>query len=427
MAKINELISFLSTDKVSKGLAEVYGVLASEQSSRYLLLMEKFHKKYPEILDVDCFSTPGRTEVGGNHTDHNYGKVLAAAVNLDVATVAAKTENSVVTIESDGYPEFSVDISDLSPKENERFTSASLVRGVAARLKELGYKIGGFKAVMTSSVMKGSGLSSSAAFEVQMVNVFNHFYNEGKVDNITNALISQYAENHFFGKPCGLMDQTSCATGGFVTIDFKDPSKPVVEKVDFNFVASGFSLVIVDTGGNHADLNDEYASITIEMKGVAAALGGKVLRDIKEEDVIKNVGMLRSKINDRGILRAFHFLSDNQRVVEEVDALKKNDMAKFLQLVIESGLSSWTLLQNCYTTKNPTEQGLTLALALSEKVLKGAGAWRVHGGGFAGTIQAFVPNGLLSKYVETLQAAFGAHAVHRLSIRRDGCVKINII
>jgi len=300
------------------------------------------------------------------------------------------------------------------------------VRGIAARMKELGFKIGGFDAVIDGRVPKGSGLSSSASFEVLIGAILSHLFNDGKLGPIRNALIGQYAENHYFGKPCGLMDQTACSCGGLVTIDFEDPLKPVVKKVSFDFIATGFSLIITDTGGSHDNLTHEYAAVYNEMKAVAEALGANFQRQVTIESVIDAIPELRKKTGDRAILRAFHFHGDNQRVVKQVEALEGSDFSSFLEMVTESGYSSYMYNQNIYTVSNVREQGVALALALSEKLLKGSGAWRVHGGGFAGTIQAFVPSALVDTYIRTLEHAFGNGACHKLFIRQKGAVRVEI-
>lgn len=397
----------------------------SKQANRYNQLKQQFNNAFGSA-EVTFFSSPGRTEIGGNHTDHNFGRVLAGAVNLDNAAIAAKNNTNVIRIQSEGYPRFEVDLNNLQPDKKEQFTSASLVRGVCSRLKELGFAIGGFDACIDGGVPKGSGLSSSASFEVLIGAMVSELFNQGKLDPIQNAIIGQYAENHFFGKPCGLMDQTACAMGGLITIDFKDPSKPVVKKVAFDFVATGFALVITDTGGNHADLNDEYASLPTDMKAVAAELGAKVLREVSLEQVLDIAPKIREKVGDRAILRAIHFQGDNQRVVDQVAALEKNDFKAFLGMVVDSGYSSYMYNQNIFPVNNIREQGVSLALALSELVLKGKGAWRVHGGGFAGTIQAFVPNNLLDQYVSTLEHVYGPGSCHKLFIRPQGAVKVAI-
>ncbi len=408
----------------SKEYIELYGFEKEElkaQSGRYSSLFERF-LEFSGGTDPYFFSSPGRTEIGGNHTDHNFGRVLAGAVNLDNVAVASINNTDIIRIESAGYPGFRVDLTDLAVKSDERFTSAALVRGIAARMKELGYRIGGFDAFIDGKVPKGSGLSSSASFEVLIGAILSHLFNSGKLDPINNALIGQYAENIYFGKPCGLMDQTACACGGLVTIDFEDPSSPEVKRVDFDFLSTGFALVITDTGGSHDNLTHEYSAVYNEMKSVAEALGAGILRQVSLDKVIKGIPALREKTGDRAILRAIHFHEDNSRVVKQVSALEKNDFSSFLELVNESGYSSFMFNQNIYTVSNVHDQGVALALALSGLVLKGEGAWRVHGGGFAGTIQAFVPSSLIDKYISTLENAFGKGACHVLFIRQKGSV-----
>jgi galactokinase len=407
---------------------ELYGTnqaILNKQAKRYNSLIDKFNNVFG-TKGIMLFSSPGRTEIGGNHTDHNYGRVLAGAVNMDNIAVAAKNNTNIVSILSSGYDKFEVDLSNLLPIKSENFTSASIIRGISARMKELGYAIGGFDCCIDSGVPVGSGLSSSASFEVLIGAIISHLFNNGKLEAVQNAIIGQYAENVYFGKPCGLMDQTACAMGGLVTIDFKDPLNPVVKKVNFDLIATGFSLVITDTGGNHADLNDEYASLPIDMKAVAAELGAKVLRQVTLDQILDIAPKIREKVGDRAILRSIHFQQDNQRVVDQVAALEKNDFKSFLSMVIDSGFSSYMYNQNIYPVSNVKEQGVSLALALSDLVLKGQGAWRVHGGGFAGTIQAFVPKKLLDKYISTLEHVFGKGACHNLFIRQKGADRINL-
>jgi galactokinase len=412
----------------NKAFRELYGNDPSElkrNGKRYTGLLKKFQSEFGK-KDVDFFTSPGRTEIGGNHTDHNYGRVLAGAVNLDNVCIAGNNNTNVIRIISEGYPQFEVDLKDLKPVKSEKYTSAALVRGICARFKELGHEIGGFDACIDGGVPKGSGLSSSASFEVLIGAILSELFNKGRVDPIQNAIIGQYSENNYFGKPCGLMDQTACAMGGLITIDFKDPSKPKVKKVNFDFVATGFSLVITDTGGSHADLNDEYASLPTDMKAVASRLGAKVLREVTLKQVLEIIPEIRGKVGDRAILRAIHFQGDNQRVVDQVAALEKNDFKSFLKMVVDSGFSSYMYNQNVYPITNVREQNVSLALALSELVLKGEGAWRVHGGGFAGTIQAFVPQPLLKKYVTTLEHVYGKGSCHILFIRHQGAGKVRL-
>lgn len=422
--KIETLLSAIADGKTLKNLYGTDESVVAEQKKRYADIISLFQKTYGH-QEAEMFSSPGRTEIGGNHTDHNFGRVLAGAVNLDNVAVAQPNGTNVVRILSSGYPQFEVDITNLKPNEKEFYTSVGLVRGIAARLNELGYKIGGFDAVINSGVPKGSGLSSSASFEVLVGAMFSHLFNNGKLDAVLNAQIGQYAENVFFGKPCGLMDQTACSVGGLVTIDFADPAKPIVKKVNFDFTTTGYALVITDTGGNHADLNDEYASLPTDMKGVAAQLGKKVLREVSLEQVVDAIPTLRNnKVTDRAILRAIHFERDNARVVEQVADLEKGDFKSFLTKVTASGHSSFMYNQNVYPASAPQEQGLSLALALSDIVLGSEGAYRVHGGGFAGTIQAFVPQNKLDLYISTLEHTFGKGKCWKLFIRPQGAIKV---
>jgi galactokinase len=429
MSLPSALIEALRKGKANKLLATLYGSkpeTIKKHVERYTNLLKTFIKRFGANRDVELFSTPGRTEVGGNHTDHNAGRILAAAVDLDVVAVASKNAENIIRVESEGYAGFSIQLDELYPVDEEKFTSPALTRGAACRLKELKYTIGGFDACVSGRVPKGSGLSSSAAFEVLSVTILNHFYNNGKINDILNAQVAQYAENVFFGKPCGLMDQTTAAVGGFVTIDFKNFSKPIVKKVKFDFSRSGYSLVIVDTGGNHADLNDDYTALEHEMKEVAHTFGGKVLREFTLQKVLANIDQLRKNVNDRAILRAIHFYGDDQRVVDQVKALETSNFKKFLQLVNDSGYSSWMLCQNCFANKYFKQQGIPLALTVSEHMLKGSGAWRVHGGGFAGTIQAFVPIKILPAYLTAMRKIFGDKSCHELLIRPVGTVKLEI-
>jgi len=353
---------------------------------------------------------------------------LAGAVNLDNIAVAAANGTNVIRIKSVGYPEFQVDLASLEIDESQFYTSSSLVKGICARMKQLGYSIGGFDACIEGRVPKGSGLSSSASFEVLIGAIVNHLFNNGKMSAVENAIIGQWSENNFFGKPCGLMDQTACSVGGLITIDFEDPSKPIVKEVDFDFVKTGFALVITDVGGGHDDAASqaEYASLPTEMKAVAAELGAKVLREVTLEQIVDKIPAIRKKTGDRAILRAFHFQGDNQRVVEQVAALENNDFKSFLKMVVESGYSSYMYNQNIFDVVHKDEQVVSLALALSEMILKGKGAWRVHGGGFGGTIQAFVPQDLLDKYVSTLEHVYGAGSCHKLFIRAKGSIKLEL-
>ena len=394
------------------------------QHERYVSLAEDFAALFGEERDARLFSAPGRTEVGGNHTDHNHGRVLAASINLDAIAVASKNDENIVRVKSRGYNMDVCDITDLEIKEDEKGHSPALVRGMCAGFKKYGYEIGGFDACTLSSVLSGSGLSSSAAYEVLVGTMLNYLYNDGKVDAITIAKIAQYAENVYFDKPCGLMDQMACSVGGFVTIDFNNPAEPIVNEVKFDFASSGHSLCIVDTKGSHSDLTDDYAAIRSEMESVAGVFGKNVLREVDEEEFKKNIPAIREKVGDRAVLRAMHFFADNARVLKEVDALKKGNFDEFKSYILESGDSSYKHNQNVYSNKKPLEQPVSLALALSESILKGKGAWRVHGGGFAGTIQAFVPNEILEDYKNAMESIFGEGSCYVLIIRPVGGVEV---
>lgn len=396
----------------------------ADQRKRHAKAVKEFAELFGSEREAGIYSAPGRTEVGGNHTDHNFGKVLAASVNLDAIAVASPNGENVVRVKSAGYDMDVVDLNDLTPHEDDFGDSSALLRGMCARMKAMGYQIGGFDAYTTSQVLSGSGLSSSAAYEVLLGTIINHMFNNGAVDAVTIAQIAQYAENVFFGKPCGLMDQMASSVGSFVTIDFENPEKPVIKKVEFDFASCGHSLCIVDTGGNHADLTGDYAAVRAEMESVAGAMGRKVLREVEEEAFYEKLPMLRSRLGDRAVLRAMHFFGDNRRVEQEVAALESNDFDAFKELVIASGRSSYMYNQNVFTCKNAKEQGVSLALAMAERLLGGKGAWRVHGGGFAGTMQAFVPNDMLEEYKAAMEAVFGEGTCYVLSIRPVGGYKI---
>lgn len=397
-----------------------------KQVNRYNDLALFYEEKFG-AAGLHYFSTPGRTEIGGNHTDHNHGRVLAGSINLDSIAVASISETNLVTVFSEGYESsFVVDLDHLKAEKKEFGTTTSLIRGIAARLKELGYQVGGFNACITSDVLPGSGLSSSASIEVLIGNIFSSLFNNDSIKPEVLAMTGQYAENNFFGKPCGLMDQVACAMGGMVTIDFKDPQDPQIRKIDFDFDAQDHSLIVVDTGGTHADLTDDYASVPTEMKSVAQAMDVSVCREIEEKDLMAKLKELRSKTGDRALLRALHFLGDNQRVVDQVQALENNDFKSFLQMITESGNSSYKRLQNIISPNSQAEQGVALGLALTEIFLKkiDAGACRVHGGGFAGTIQIFLPNSAVREYSSLMQDVFGDESVHVLRIRPLGTLRL---
>ncbi len=425
MILTSELKAKLGTSEYDAALTRIYKAEDVEaQKARYIRIAESFEEFYGSGREVCVFSAPGRTEVGGNHTDHNHGKVLAASVNLDAVAVAAVNDENIVRVKSEGYKMDVADLSDLGVMPNERGRSASLVRGVCAGFKNRGYKIGGFDAATASNVLSGSGLSSSAAFEVLLGTMLNHLYNDGKVSAVEIAQIAQFAENEYFGKPCGLMDQMACSVGGFVQIDFKDPSVPVINKVDFDFASCNHALCIVDTGGNHADLTDEYAAVRGEMETAASKLGKSVLRDVDRAEFEKNIAVIRDSAGDRAVLRALHFFNENERVDKQAAALAKGDFEEFKSLIIESGFSSYMYNQNVYTCKAPSSQPVSLALAMCQDILKGKGAWRVHGGGFAGTIQAFVPAETLDEFKSKICAVFGEKSCYVLNIRPEGGIRV---
>lgn len=428
MALFKSMKALLEEKKLGDGFSKVYlQSQYNEQYERFLDVLSDFGEYFDknEEREVSLFSAPGRSEVCGNHTDHNHGRVLAAGISLDAIAVASKNDTGVVSIKSKGYPMDVISCDALSVDESNFGKSSELIKGILSRFKQLGYNIGGFDAATASKVLSGSGLSSSAAFEVLVCTILNHLYNDGKIDPVEIAQISQYAENVYFGKPCGLLDQTACSVGGFVTIDFNDPSKPIIKKVNFDFASCGHSLCIVDTKGDHSDLTDEYAAVRAEMEAVAAFFGKKVLRELDKQTVIENAADIRAAVSDRAVLRAIHFFNDDERVVKEVEALESGDFALFKNLTIESGRSSYMYNQNVYACSSPLSQPLSLALAVSEELLKGKGAWRVHGGGFAGTIQAFVPNEMLDEYKNTMNSIFGSDACHVLSIRPMGGAKLD--
>ena len=429
---ILELKNTVLSGGIDSALTEKLSVPADKigaQRERYAHAADEFLALYGDG-EVSLYSVGGRSEISGNHTDHNYGRVIAASVNLDILAVVKKTDDGVIRVKSEGFDEdvVSPDAVD-APDEAKFFTSAAIIAGMEKAFLNAGYKIGGFEAYTTSNVLKGSGISSSAAFEVMIGNILSHLYNDGKVSNVEIAKMSQYAENVYFGKPCGLMDQTACAVGGFITIDFADPKNPVIESSDFDLTSAGYALCIVNTGGNHADLNEDYASVPAEMKAVAAKLGVPVLRQTSREALdellAKDGKNVREELGDRAIMRAYHFFAENERVAAQVEALKSGDIEAFKAGVTASGSSSFRYLQNVYTTKNVQEQGLSLALCLTENFLAGTkGVCRVHGGGFAGTIQAFVPAELTADYAKTMNEVFGEGACHILSVRKNGACKI---
>jgi len=392
--------------------------------ARYNAAFDEFENIYGEADTLSVFSVAGRSEICGNHTDHNYGKVLAASIDLDIIAIVKKTNDAVIRVKSAGFPEDIVSTEALTPKISDTGRSSALIRGVCDGFVKNGHKIGGFTAYTTSDILGGSGLSSSAAFEDMIGTILNYLYNDGNIDYIEISKISQYAENVYFGKPCGLMDQVACALGGVVAIDFADPSDPTIEQIRLDLDAKGYRLCIVNTGGNHADLTDDYASVPAEMKSVANALGKHVLREVDEHEFFAALPTLRTSLSDRAVLRAMHFFAENARVETQKKLLLAEDFDGFLSQVIASGRSSFCYLQNVYAPKNPTEQGISLALCLAEQELSGIGAWRVHGGGFAGTIQAYVPTAHVSEFRSRMEQVFGKGACTVLRIRSESAMRI---
>lgn len=412
----SEAIRQIEEGKYDIVLQDIYQ--ESEISSkRYISAIKKFIELYSD-LDISIYSAPGRSEIGGNHTDHQHGKVLASAIDLDMICVVAFQENNRVELVSEGFEIKPIDLSDLSIHEEEKGTSEAIIRGIASSFVNKGKKIAGFKGYMVSSVLGGSGLSSSAAFESLIGSIFSYGLNEGSVDSVEIAKIGQYAENVYFGKPCGLMDQTACAVGGFVYIDFA--SDPVVKQINFDMNTTGYSLCIVDTKGSHADLTPEYAAIPSEMKMIAKYFGKEYLNEINPNDFYSSLNELRKLGNDRAIMRAFHFLAENARVPMMAEALEKNDFEGFLKLVSESGNSSYKYLQNVYAVTESSKQEIPIALALAEHLLQNRGVARVHGGGFAGTIQAYVRNEDVPGFTKAMNALFGEGCVYALHVRKQG-------
>lgn len=422
--------SLLLKEKIQNGeydslIKDIYvdDELLSYQRERYIEALEQYEKYFGKA-DVNIFSAAGRSEVCGNHTDHQHGSVLATSVNLDVIAVATANNSNTVSLISKGYRMETVDLSDLSVNKKEYGTTAAIIKGVAKGLSDCGYKIGGFNAYTTSDVIVGAGLSSSAAFEDVVGVIISGLFNNMEIDAVTIAKISQFAENVYFGKPCGLMDQTACAVGGMINIDFEDPKKPIVKKIDVEFEKYNYSLCIIDTKGSHADLTDDYAQILSEMKGVANYFGKDYLRECSEEEFYKKYAEIRKTAGDRAMLRAAHFFNEQKNVENGVSALRNGDFEGFLNVIKRSGNSSFKYLQNVYTVRKPHQQSVSIALSLSEQTLGENGVSRVHGGGFAGTIQAFVKNDFVKEYKEFIESVFGNGSCHVLKIRPYGAIKV---
>lgn len=414
-----ELKQNIINGRFDKEFTMLYGETETART-RYCDALDEFVNLYGERDNVRIFSAPGRTEIGGNHTDHQHGLVLAGSVNLDIIAVVSANDSGIVHIKSKGYRMDEVDVSDLAKKDEETGRARSLVRGVLAAFKNNGHNIGGFDAYTTSDVLKGSGLSSSAAFEVLVSNIVNGLYNEHTVDAISIAKYSQFAEREYFGKPCGLLDQMASSVGGFTYADFCDPKNPIVEKINLDLSLSNHTLCVIDTGGNHANLTDDYADITLECKAVSECLDVEFLRDADENKFYANIADIRKKCGDRALLRAMHVFNENKRVLTQKSALKRGDFNTFFVCVKRSGESSYDLLQNVYSPNSPKEQAISLAIALTKQFLNGRGAYRVHGGGFAGTIQCYIPNKMFDSYKKMIEAVFGENSCVKLFVRPVG-------
>lgn len=416
----------LKTKLLGGGLYGTFYTLYGNSDSaknRIISALDEYHR-YFGTSDVRLFSAPGRTEAGGNHTDHQHGCVLAGSINLDVLAVVGFNNDGVIRIQSKGYPMDEINVSDLNRKPHDKGRSSGIIKGICHKFAEMGCTLGGFNAYTTSNVLKGSGLSSSAAFEVLVANIINTLFFEKKATPIEIAKIGQFAEREYFGKPCGLLDQMASSLGGFTYADFADPQNPVTESIDLDINTFGYTLCVVDTGGNHANLTKDYADITLECKAISNALGVEFLRDANTNKFYQSLAELRKSCSDRAILRALHFFNEQKRVEAQRSALKEKDFESFLKLVNQSGDSSYDLLQNLYSTSNAKEQGLCLGIALTKQFLNGKGACRVHGGGFAGTIQCYIPNNRLSEYVEYIETVFGKGSCNVLNIRPLGGCEI---
>ena len=440
----NDLIKSISSQKAESVFTELYGtenIGAAQQRysalAEQLLTFEKASELVPSGNPLRFFSAPGRTELAGNHTDHNHGKVLAAAIHLDNAAIAIERADKKVFFRSAGFPDSQINLldgknaPDLLPHAEEAGKTNALIRGIAAQIHKRGIKLNGFTAFTSSTVLPGSGLSSSAAVEVLIARIFDCLYNKGALGAQEIARMGQIAENDFFNKPCGLMDQTACASGGAVAIDFGKISGtsgfPQMRNIDFNLSGFGYALCVINTGGSHADLTPDYAAIPGEMKAVAAFFGKTVLAELKRETIVSAAADLRKHTGDRALLRAMHFFDENERVDEMVLALEQNAFTRYLELVNESGASSWQILQNVYSSHNVREQSISTALALTKNFLKQNrlnGAYRVHGGGFAGTIQVYIPADALRSYRDTIEKVFGKDSLSELRIRSAGALEL---
>ncbi len=422
--KIADVKLAISQGKYDKIFTLLYKNNVKNARNRYIDACDSFLGYFGERDNIRIFSAPGRTEVGGNHTDHQHGRVLAGSINLDVIAIVSENNDNIIRIKSKGYKVDPVDLNDLDPKESEYGKTSALIRGCACAFKNEGYKIGGFDAFTTSDVLGGSGLSSSAAYEVLICNILSGLFNRSVVNSVDIAKFSQRAEREFFGKPCGLLDQMASSQGGFTAIDFKNPDTPIVEKIDFDIASHGYTLCVIDTHGDHANLTNDYADITLECKEISRYFNKEFLRDVDVNEFYSSIADLRKKFSDRAVLRSIHFFGEDNRAEEQKKALKQDNFEHFLDLVNESGDSSYKYLQNVYSTSNVKAQGLGLALAITERFLKGDGASRVHGGGFAGTIQCYIPTNRVHEFSKTIDAVFGQGSCSILTIRPIGGCEI---
>ncbi len=406
-----------------KLMKQLYGEQRDRQPARYSRAIGKFMASYKRDEFI-IISVPGRTELCGNHTDHQGGRVVAAAVDMDAIAVCAPREDNIFNIISEGYKKLSVDLGSLEVVESEKNTSSAFIRGVAAGYKKNGLKYGGADVFMTSDVPVGSGLSSSAVYSVAVASVFNHLYNDGEADAVTNAKVARFAENNYFGKPCGLMDQTAVAVGGVIQIDFADSENPEIIQSGFDLSQHGYSLCIINTGGSHADLTSEYAAIPEEMKKVAAYFGKELLSEVSFEDFFSQAGYIKAECGERPFIRAYHYFTENERVGKIAEAIEKDDLETLLRVENEGGRSSYMYLQNAFPICDVTQRGLCIACAVSERVLDGRGAYRIHGGGMAGTIQAFVPDDAIRAYRRAIERVFGEGSLTVCAIRPLGAVRV---
>ena len=416
-----ELKEYIRSNQIDEILSKIIcSNELEEEKSRYLSLLDEAHELYGDG-DYHIISSPGRSKIGGNHTDHQHGHVLAASLNIDNIAIVKVNNDNIVRYKDGTFETKPVDLSDLKVHENELNTSESLIRGIAYRINELGYNIGGFDAVCNSKVLVGSGISSSACFEVMIVEAFNRLYNNENIEAAERAKIGQYAENFYFGKPSGLLDQMAISVGGFVAIDFRNPDKPAIENYEFSFADHGYDLILVNTKGDHSDLSHEYAAVTIEIKEVAKQLGVNFLADSSKEELFMNLAGIRQAVkNDRAVLRAIHFFNEDERAVEEKEAIKNGDIDTLLKLIKESGRSSFEYLQNVYPASRVDSQSLAVALAVADTYLGDRGAYRVHGGGFEGTIQAIVPKDLTEGFRNIMKSVFGDDCLLEVKVRPFG-------